>query len=86
MKQQGVRIETEIETGMAPFDIVLSWDGPDQKQKTLVVEIDGSHHYYSARDQILNQRTDFKYRIFDLYKLDYHKLECWDFIIQNEAQ
>ena len=42
-----------------------------------MVEIDGSFHYYSVKEPLMNQMTDFKYRLFNLYKLPYLRIEYW---------
>ena len=66
---------------MWPFDVVLSWQ-TESGPRTLIVEIDGSHHYYSKLDRIASQSTEFKYRIFDLYGLPYLRIECWNHMVE----
>ena len=75
----GIQVSYEINSGLQPFDSVLTWTNEqDGEQRTLIVEIDGKIHYYSDRDQVETQKSDFKYRLFDLYGLSYTRLECWD--------
>ena len=66
-------------SGLGPFDVVLTWQNrQDGQERTLIVEIDGKIHYYSDRDRHLDQRSDFKYRLFDLYGLTYTQISCFD--------
>jgi len=46
------------------------------------VEIDGSIHYYNRQEQIVSQKTDFKYRLLDLYEVPYLRLECFDYVLE----
>ena len=74
----------ELYTGMNPLDIVLTWRSQvDDQERTLIVEIDGKVHYYSDRDRHLNQRTDFKYRMYDLYGLTYTRISCFDHMTED---
>ena len=43
----------------------------------MVIEIDGSIHYYSVNEPFINLATDFKYRMCDLYHVPYMRLEHW---------
>ena len=46
------------------------------------MEIDGSIHYYNRQEQIASQKTDFKYRLLDLYEVPYLRLECFDYVLE----
>ena len=46
------------------------------------MEIDGSIHYYNRQEQIASQKTEFKYRLLDLYEVPYLRLECFDYILE----
>ena len=68
-----------MSSGISPFDIILTWKSKGAKENSLVIEIDGSTHYYNFVDRIPNQSTQFKYRMMDLYRIPYLTLECWDY-------
>ena len=51
----------------------------------LVVEVDGSFHFYSLKDPIMNQMTDFKYRLFDLYSIPYLRIEYGQHVIEYRS-
>ena len=86
LREGGISVIQEVHSGLSPFDIILSWTAnSDGQQRSLVVEIDGSHHYYNDRDRITQLATDFKYRLFDLYQIPYLRLECWDHSIVPEG-
>ena len=73
LKEHGVKVSLEVLSGLSPFDMVLYWE-TESGPRSLIVEIDGSHHYYSSRDRIASQATEFKYRILDLYGLPYLRI------------
>ena len=54
--------------------------------RALVVEIDGSYHYYNDIDRVPVQKTNLKYRLLDLYNIPYVRIECWDHIVPSEDE
>ena len=74
LKEKGIEISTELHSSLQPFDAVLSWTCSNQVRHDLVIEVDGSFHVYSLKDPIMNQMTDFKYRLFDLYSIPYLRI------------
>jgi very-short-patch-repair endonuclease len=59
-------IQTEVSTGLYSIDIFL----PHQK---LVIEIDGSSHYYGLTESEL-MRSSFKYRLYEKAGFDVMRL------------
>lgn len=72
-----LQLEFEIETGLAPVDCLITWNKKGNgEQKCLVVEIDGSNHFYGlSKNRSVISRT--KYKIFEKagiphYTIAYH--------------
>ena len=68
LEAMGIKLTHEMQSGLQPFDLVLSWRHNGVSRST-VVEIDGSIHFYSLYEPIINQATDFKVRVCDLYNV-----------------
>lgn len=52
-----------------------------------MIEVDGNYHFYSERDPVPTLATQFKYRLMDLYKVPYLRIECWSHLkVKNEKK
>ena len=79
-------IEYEVESLLAPFDVVFTiQEDKEARPRQLVVELDGSNHYYELERHQLG-RTVLKYRLLDLAQVNYIRIEYHDYLDAAAAQ
>ena len=79
-------IEYEVESLLAPFDVVFTiQEDKEARPRHLVVELDGSNHYYELERHLLG-RTVLKYRLLDLAQVNYIRIEYHDYLDAQTAQ
>ena len=79
-------IEYEVESLLAPFDVVFTiQEDNEARPRQLVVELDGSNHYYELERHLLG-RTVLKYRLLDLAQVNYIRIEYHDYLDPHSAQ
>ena len=79
-------IEYEVESLLAPFDVVFTiQEDKEARPRQLVVELDGSNHYYELERHLLG-RTVLKYRLLDLAQVNYIRIEYHDYLDAHAAQ
>ena len=75
-----------MESLLAPFDVVFTiQESKEAIPRQLIVELDGSNHYYELERHQLS-RTILKYRLLDLAKVNYVRIEYHDYLVPHSEQ